>query len=139
MNIREDIQQLKTDARTLRKFGLLVGGVFAAFGVLFLLRHKGHYPYFLWPGAGLMVLGAVLPRMLKWVYLAWMGLAIVIGFCMAHAILVLLFYLVITPVGWAARLVGRDFLQRELDPSRASYWLPRERRERTPSEYEKQY
>ena len=28
MNIRDDIKELKTDAKTLRKFGLVVGGVF---------------------------------------------------------------------------------------------------------------
>ena len=52
MNIREDIKQLKTGDRDLRKFGLMVGGVFARLGLLFLWRHKAFYPYFLWPGAG---------------------------------------------------------------------------------------
>ena len=57
MNIREDIKQLKTGPRDLRKFGLMVGGVFAALGVCMLLRHKAHYPCFLWPGV-LLAFGA---------------------------------------------------------------------------------
>ena len=44
MNIRDDIKQLKTTDRDLRKFGLLVGGVFAALGLIFFLRHKAHWP-----------------------------------------------------------------------------------------------
>ena len=65
MNIREDIKQLQTGDRDLRKFGLMVGGVFAVLGLLFLWRHKAYYPYFLWPGATLVTLGAALPRMME--------------------------------------------------------------------------
>ena len=34
MNIRDDIRQLKTGPRELRKFGLMVGGVFVVLGLL---------------------------------------------------------------------------------------------------------
>ena len=53
MNIREDIKQLKTSDRDLRKFGLVVGGVFVAVGLLFWWRHPGRSPYFFWPGGAL--------------------------------------------------------------------------------------
>ena len=139
MNIREDIKQLKTTDRDLRKFGLLVGGVFAALGLLFLWRHKAFYPYFLWPGAVLVLFGAILPRALKWVYLAWMSVAFVLGFVMAHVILTLLFLLVITPMGLAARLTGKDFLNLKLDRTAKTYWLPREQKAKAPADYERQF
>ena len=60
MNIRDDIKELKTDAKTLRKFGLVVGGVLVACGLFFLWRHPNRTPYFVWPGGALMVFGAVL-------------------------------------------------------------------------------
>lgn len=91
MNIREDIQRLKIGTHDLRKFGLLVGGVFAAFALLFWLRHKPAYPYFLVAGVALIAFGAVLPRALKYVYISWMTLAFVLGFIMAHVILTLFF------------------------------------------------
>jgi hypothetical protein len=139
MNIREDIRQLKTDTRDLRRFGLMVGGVFALIGGLLLWRHKVSAPYFLWPGVVLMVLGVLLPRALKWVYMAWMSLAFVLGFIMAHVILGLLFYLVITPVGLLARLCGQDFLRLKLDRSAKSYWLPRPQKPRSATDYERQF
>ena len=126
MNIRDDLKQLKTGDRDLRKFGLLVGGMFAVFGLIVLLRHKAHYPYFLWPGVALIAFGAMLPRTLKYVYLAWMSLAFVLGFVISHVILGLFFFLVITPIGLIARLVGKDFLSLKLDRKGASYWIPRE-------------
>ena len=139
MNIREDIKQLKTSDRELRKFGLVVGGVFVAVGLLFLWRHPNRTPYFAWPGGVLMVLGAIWPRALKWVYIGWMSLAFVLGFVMAHVILTLLFLLVITPMGLAARLTGKDFLSLKLDRTAKSYWLPRAAKPKQAADYERQF
>jgi hypothetical protein len=139
MNIREDIRQLKTGDRDLQKFGLAVGGVFAALGLLFLWRHKAHWPYFFWPGAALVLSGAVVPRALKWIYIAWMSAAFVLGFVMAHVILTLLFLFILTPMGLLARLAGRDFLSLKLDRAAGSYWIPRKRKPASPADYERQF
>jgi hypothetical protein len=139
MNIREDMQQLKTSERDLRKFGLLVGGVFAVLGLLFLIRHKAHYPYFLIPGVVLTVSGAIFPRALRTIYIAWMAVAVVLGFVMAHIILTLFFFLVITPIGLVARLFGKDFLGLKLDGQAATYWIRREQKSKAPADYERQF
>jgi hypothetical protein len=139
MNIREDIKQLQTKDRDLRKFGLMVGGVFTVLGLLFLWRHKVHYPYFLWPGAVLVLSGAILPRALKWIYIAWMSVAFVLGFVMAHVILAILFYLIITPIGLLARVAGKDFLSLKLDRPAKSYWIPRESKPKSVADYERQF
>jgi hypothetical protein len=136
----QELRQLKTGARELRKFGLTVGGVFAALGLALWLRGKGHYPWFLAPGMVLVAFGAALPKALKPVYIAWMALALALGFVVSHVVLTLFFFLVITPVGWAARLLGKDFLRLKLDRQAPTYWLPRERgKTKAPSEYERQY
>ncbi|HEU0037957.1 MAG TPA: SxtJ family membrane protein [Verrucomicrobiae bacterium] len=139
MNIREDIQQLKTSERDLRKFGLLVGGVFAVLGLLFLIRHKAHYPYFLMPGVVLTVSGAIFPRALRTIYIAWMAVAVVLGFVMAHIILTLFFFLVITPIGLVARLFGKDFLGLKLDRQGATYWIRRGQKSKAQANYERQF
>ena len=139
MNLREDIKQLSTGPKAWRQFGLLVGGVFAILGVFFWLRHKAHYPYFLWPGLGLMILGTVLPRSLKLIYLVWMTLAVVLGFIMPHVILTLFFYLIITPVGLLARLFGKDFLGLKLDKAATSCWIRRTQAPKSAADYERQF
>ena len=140
MSILEDIKALKTGDRELKKFGLLVGFVFAALGLLAWARGKGYYPFLLVPGAALMLFGAAFPRSLKPVYIAWMSLAFVLGFIMSHLILGLLFFLVITPIGLVARMAGKDFLRLKLDPKAGSYWIPRERRgPADPPDYERQF
>ena len=125
--LREDIKELRSaTARDLRKFGLTVGGVFCLLGLLFLWRHKWWYPWMLWPGVPLMALGTILPRSLKWIYVGWMTLAMLIGAVVSTILLTLLFYLVVTPIGLVARLAGKDFLSQKLEPSSASYWILRD-------------
>jgi hypothetical protein len=139
MSIRADLEKLKTGVRELRKFGLMVGGVFAAIGVLFLLRHKSSYPFFLGAGAALIAFGAVRPRLLKWIYIAWMALAFTLGFVMSNVILTLFFFLLVTPIGLIARLFGKDFLARNWDKDAASYWIPCAKEEKTAADYERQF
>ncbi len=137
--IREDLKQLKTGPRDLRKFGLLVGGVLTILGLLYCWRGKPVYPYLLAPGLALMLLGAVLPRTLKYIYIGWMAMAFALGFVISHVILTLFFFLVITPIGLVARLAGKDFLHRKLNRNGASYWVPRQRKPSTRAEYEQQF
>jgi saxitoxin biosynthesis operon SxtJ-like protein len=137
--ILEDLKQLKTGPRDLRKFGLVVGGVFAALGLIMWARGKTHYPWFLAPGLVLMASGLLLPRALKPVYLAWMFLALVLGLIVSTVILTVFFFVVITGVGLAARLFGKDFLRLKLARESSSYWIPRERKAKTGSEYERQF
>jgi hypothetical protein len=140
VTILDDIRQLKTGPRELRKFGLSVGVVFVLLGALFWLRHKPSAPYLLAPGLALIALGAVLPRMLKYVYLGWMALALLLGFVVSNVLLTLLFFLAITPIGLVARLFDRDFLSLKLNRTATTYWIPRERRgPKSPAEYERQF
>jgi Saxitoxin biosynthesis operon protein SxtJ len=139
MSIHADLNKLKTSARDLRKFGLTVGGVFLLLGVLLLLRHRSIYPFFLGAGAVLTVFGVIWPRVLKYVYIAWMGLAFALGFVMSNAILAAFFFLFVTPIGLLARLFRKDFLARKWDKEAASYWIPRAREIRTAESYERQF
>src|SRR2546425_9475205 len=123
--ILDEVRQLKGTRPELRKFGLLVGGVFTILGLLFWARHKPSFLWFLTPGLLLLGFGAALPRALKHVYIGWMSLAIVLGFVVSNVLLTLFFFLVITPVGLAARCFGKDFLRLKLDRNAASYWIRR--------------
>ncbi|HST31185.1 MAG TPA: SxtJ family membrane protein [Chthoniobacterales bacterium] len=139
MSILADLRKLKTGPRDLRKFGLMVGGVFVAIGILMLVRHRLSYPFMVWIGAALIAFGAVWPRGLKYIYLAWMTLAFTLGFVMSNVILVLLFFLLVTPIGLLARLFGKDFLGRKWDKQAESYWIQCPRETRSAESYERQF
>ncbi|PYK96440.1 MAG: hypothetical protein DME19_19725 [Verrucomicrobia bacterium] len=136
--LREEIKQLKTGPRELRKFGLVVGMVFTLLGVWF--RWRGKARYFLLPGAVLVVLGAVAPRALRLVYIGWMFLAFVLGVVVSSVVLTIFFYLIVAPIGLLARLVGKDFLNRRFDSDANSYWILRDRSSPKPKpNYEQQF
>jgi Saxitoxin biosynthesis operon protein SxtJ len=135
----QDIRKLKTGTRDLRKFGLTVGGVLVVIGILFLLRHKPSYPFFLWPGGVLIIFGAVAARALKYPYIAWMSLALTLGFVMSYVILTLFFFLVVTPIALLARLFRKDFLAQQLDRQVATYWIQCETQVKAPGSYERQF
>ena len=138
--LRQEIAELKTGPADLRRFAVTVGGVLIVIGAWGWARGKGYTLFFLLPGAALVLMGLVWPRGLRPIYLGWMTAALVIGLVVSTILLTLFFFAVIVPVGWAARLSGKDFLQRRLDRSRPSYWLARPTPgPGRPEDYEKQF
>jgi len=63
------------------------------------------------------------PRANKPVYIALTIVSYPIGFVLSHLIMGSLFYLLITPVGIAFRVIGRDPMERRWDPDAESYWI----------------
>jgi Saxitoxin biosynthesis operon protein SxtJ len=139
MSILKEIQELKTGPRDLRKFGLMVGGVFVALGIVFLLRHKPSYPFLVWPGVALILFGALVPRALKYIYIAWMSVAFTLGFVMSRVLLAICFFLLVTPIALIGRLFGKDFLNRKLEREATSYWIRCETTAKRPESYEQQF
>jgi len=139
MSIHADLKKLKTGASDLRKFGLTVGGAFIFLGVLLLLRHRSSYLPLCGAGALLAAFGLICPRALKYVYIAWMALAFVLGFVMSNVILTLFFFLFVTPIGLLARLFQKDFLARKWDKQAASYWIQYGGKVKTANTYERQF
>ena len=81
--------------------------------------------------ASLAVLGPLAwlaPRVVRGVYLTWMYLALPIGTTVSLLLLGLIWYSIITPIGWALRLTGRDAPGLRFDREAPSYWTERTKR-----------
>ena len=136
--IREELKHLSTAPKDLRKFGLLVGAVFGLIVAWCWWRGKSFYPYFLVPSLPLLGLGLIWPKSLKWPYIAWMSLALFLGFIVSTIILTVFYFVVLTPVGLLARISGKDFLSRRFQPEVESYWMDR-RDSKQRRSYEQQF
>lgn len=75
------------------------------------------------PVAGL--LGLTIPIAIKPLFIGLSVVAYPIGLVLGTVALGLVYYLMVTPIGLVFRLLGRDPLQRKLDPAAASYWIER--------------
>lgn len=119
---------LNASAPRLRQcLGLLIP---LAFGAAGFVPTRGidpmHIAAGIWGFGGLATLVIWLsPGFARAVYVGWMFAAEPIGWTISHAILGIVFYLVITPIGLVVRLLGNDPMCRKLDPSAATYWIPR--------------
>lgn len=69
--------------------------------------------------------GAISPRLLRLVYLGVLWAGLPVGWVLSHAVLAVVYYGILTPVGLAMRAAGRDPLTRRFDPAACSYWTPR--------------
>jgi hypothetical protein len=71
---------------------------------------------------GLGIVGLIRPRAIRPVFVGWMMLAYPIGWLISNAVLALMYYGIITPLGLAFRLAGRDVLRRKRPRDAATYW-----------------
>lgn len=137
--LREELKSINSSRAELRKFGFTVGTALAVLGGIFFWLEKPFYPYLLYPGMVLIALGWLFPAFLKPLQRLWMALALIMGWLMSRVILILLYYLLLTPVALIARLVGKRFLDLKWDRSQNSYWNYREKQPLDPHRYEKQF
>jgi hypothetical protein len=137
--LKEEFKHIKETKKDLRKFGLSVGIVLALIGILLYYFEKPSAIYFAVIGGILILLGVVLPQLLKPLNKIWMGLAIFLGFIMTRVILTTLFYLVITPIGLLAKIFGKKFMLLKYDKSAKTYWEKRSIIHKNPIDYERQF
>lgn len=135
----EQIKNIKSGKKELRQFGIALGVGLGLLGGLFFLRQKDYYSYFLVFSAAFLFLGLVLPALLKPIQKAWMALAILIGWLITRIILILLFYLVVTPIGLLARIFGKRFLDIRFDRNVDTYWIPKVSTKLDKRSYEDQF
>jgi hypothetical protein len=124
LDVKHEVAHLDVSAKSLRKFGLLVGSVFLVLALVALRKQwdASLLLTFLAAGSALALLGAALPTLLRAVYRLWMGLSLGIGWCMSRVLLTLLFCLAIVPVAILGRVLNLPFVKIRKAPRQESYW-----------------
>jgi hypothetical protein len=137
--IREELKLIKEDKRSLRNFGLTVGSVLLVIGITLYLLDKSSFIYFGGIGIILILFGLALPNVLRPINKVWMTLAIILGWFMSRVILIILFYLIITPIGFLLKIFRKDPLKLKWDNSITSYWEERDKKVSEKIDYERQF
>lgn len=116
----------EVDAKRLRSFGLLVGGVLiGVFGLALPLWRAHPLPLWAFIAGGPLVLGAlVAPELLRWPYKIWSRVGGVLGWVNTRIILSLVFFLLFTPFALVMRVFGRDALRLKRSGATTSYRVP---------------
>ena len=117
----EDLKNIKADNRALRRFGISLSVVFLIWGLVTFFHKKDIYVLFFWLSPFLLISAFILPAILKPVYLLLTALFIVVSTLITYIILCIIFYLVITPMGLLAGILGKDLLRQRLYKDKNTY------------------
>jgi len=137
--IIDEIGKIKGSKRDLKKFGLTVGIVLIALAGVLFLKQKPSAIYCGIIGITLFFLALAAPIILKPLNKAWMALSIILGWIMTRIILILLFYIALTPLSLIARIFGKDFINKKKRGPEDSYWQKREERKFEKIDLERQF
>lgn len=125
----------KPSARELRIFSVALGCLLALIG-FFSFRASAWLPLAM--TLLIVVFGLIAPAAIKPVYLGWMILLFPVRWIVSCLLIAVVYYLVITPIGLALRLLGHDLIGRRFDSQATSYWKS-ERRTRRERDYFRQF
>ena len=111
------------DRKGLCEFGLTFGvAVVVIFGLFFPWVLDLDWPVWPWVlAAAFWALALAQPLWLRPIYRAWMRFGLLASRVMTPLVLGIVFFAIISPMAIVMRLMGKDPLQRTLDPNRKSY------------------
>jgi len=137
-DVRFELARLDVSPGKLRIFGVVTGTIFLVIAFWLFYRKLLPIPALTVGSFALFLIatGASVPMWLRGIYRVWMGLAFALGWVMSRVLLTLLFFLVLMPIGWIARLAGEDFLDLRRSSGKQSFWV---KRSDTKNDYEKMF
>lgn len=133
------MEKLNLNRQSLKKFGITMSIAFLIIALFILLRHKHNALTFSIISVVFFISAFVVPVLLKPIYIFWMKLVFILGWINTRLILLVVFYLVFTPIGLCMRLFGVDLLERKIDKEKGSYWKKKMVRSFNPLDYERRF
>ena len=111
-----------------RSFGLLF---FIVFIVIAFWSFRGHIEQIKFWSLGLslifLILGLLNSKLLTPLNKFWHYLGLGLGLIVSPIVMGLIYFLVVSPIGFIMRLIGKDLLKLKYDKSIKSYWINKEK------------
>jgi hypothetical protein len=137
--LKEELKQIDSSEKSVRKTGLTVGVVLILISFILWWLEKNSFMYFSIAGGLFIILSYIAVAVLKPFHKVWIGFSLILGFVMSRIILSVLFFLVVTPIGLIAKLVGKKFMPLGFDKNATTYWEKREKTVKEKVDYERQF
>lgn len=122
-----------------RSFGIVFAVVFAIIGLFPLIHGGAVRPWALAVGAVFLGAAYLAPGILAPLNRVWFRFGLFLHKIVNPLTLGILFFLVITPTAYVARLFGAKFLALGLDPQAETYWQTRSQPMADPDSYKNQF
>jgi hypothetical protein len=127
MQTHEDLSRTQTvKASSDRFFGLTFFAVFLILALWPLLAQGPVRPVALGIALAFLAVSLIVPKWLAPLNRLWLKFGELLHRITSPIILGIMFFGVITPVGWFMRRAGKDLLRMKFDREAPSYWIKRE-------------
>ena len=114
-----------------RNFGLVFFFVFLIVGLLPLLKEE---PFRIWSiviSIIFLILGLMNSKLLTPLNKLWFKFGLFLGSIVSPIVMGIVFFLVITPIGFVMKIMGKDLLNKKKDNDKKSYWINRSKTKST--------
>jgi hypothetical protein len=115
----------KIDGSSDRSFGLVFAAFFALVGLLPLILGRAPRTWAFGLSGIFLLVALLFPSVLAPLNRLWIKFGLLLHRIVSPIALGIMFFLVITPMGWLMRALGKDLLRLRLDPDASSYWIER--------------
>lgn len=112
-----------TNTKELKKFGVALGCALLFWALIPLVKQQEPRLYLLVPAVLILTLGLFRPSSLKQVHKRWAQVTSIIGSVLTTLTLLIVFYLVITPLGLLKKIFGADTQKFCPVKDQPSYWI----------------
>tara|TARA_B100002003_G_scaffold244371_1_gene270350 strand:+ start:105 stop:500 length:396 start_codon:yes stop_codon:yes gene_type:complete len=114
-----------------RNFGLVFFFVFLIVSLLPLLKEE---PFRIWSiviSIIFLILGLMNSKLLTPLNKLWFKFGLFLGSIVSPIVMGIVFFLVITPIGFVMKIMGKDLLNKKKDNDKKSYWINRSKTKST--------
>jgi hypothetical protein len=137
--LKEEFKQIDSSDKSVRKTGITIGIVLILISLILWWFEKSSFTYFSIIGGSFIILAYIAIPLLRPFHKFWIGLSLVLGFIMSKVILTILFYLVLTQIGFLSKVVGKKFMTVIVDKNASTYWEKRNITIKQQIDYERQF
>ena len=137
--LKEELKHIDNSDEAVKKTGISVGVVLILISLLLWYLGKASFVYFSITGGLFIILAFIAIPVLRPFHKLWMMLALLMGFVMSRVILTILYYIVLTPIGLLAKIVGKKFMPLGFDKNASTYWEKRENTAKQKIDYDRQF
>ena len=123
------VSKIKTSSN--RNFGLVFFFVFLIVSLLPLLKEE---PFRIWSiviSIIFLILGLMNSKLLTPLNKLWFKFGLFLGSIVSPIVMGVIFFLVITPIGFFMKIIGKDLLNNKYDNKKKSYWIDRSKTKST--------
>ena len=125
------LQKAKIKINSNRNFGIVFFVVFLIISLWPLINGDSLRGWSSFAAIIFLVLGLMNSKLLTPLNILWFKFGMLLGSIVAPIVMGIVFFVIITPIGFIMKIIGKDLLNNKYDNKNKSYWINRDKNKST--------